>query len=213
MSTEDSLASPQRSFGEASGAGHSPVLQRLAIAGAVVLACGAAFSAERVWSNLLVGTFYLLTIALGGALFMALTYVTGGGWHVAFRRIPEAMAKVLPVAGVATLVVLGVRMSHYGWQHDWHGDAGTFWFKGALAYSIVLGSPRRRVHSRVESSRWMAGRSLSQAGPNRRRDAHRRQRPHLRTVPCRIRSHVFAGECRLDDGVGTDVVQHDVGSL
>jgi hypothetical protein len=101
----------------------------MAIAGAVVLACGLAFDPLRIWSNLLVGTFYLLTIALGGALFVALTYVSGGGWHVAFRRVPEAMAKVLPVAGVAMLLVLGARMSHYGWRHDWHGEAGTFWFK------------------------------------------------------------------------------------
>lgn len=104
-------------------------LKRLAIAGALVLACGLAFTPLRIWSNLLVGSFYLLTTALGGALFVALTYVTGGGWHVAFRRIPEAMAMVLPAAGVAMLVVLSVRMSQYGWHHDWHGDAGTFWFK------------------------------------------------------------------------------------
>ncbi|MBI2479283.1 MAG: hypothetical protein HYV60_11805 [Planctomycetia bacterium] len=129
MTTEDSLANPRRSFSEVGVTRHHRLLQRLAIVGAVVLACGVAVSAERVWSNLLVATFYLLTIALGGALFVALTYVTGGGWHVAFRRIPEAMAKVLPVAGVAMLVVLGVRMSHYGWRHDWHGDAGTFRFK------------------------------------------------------------------------------------
>ena len=107
----------------------SRLLTRLAIGGAAVLLAGVAFSAERVWSSLLVGTFYFLTIALGGALFVALTYVSGGGWHVAFRRIPEAMAKVLPIAGLAMLVVLGARMSHYGWQHDWHGEAGTFWFK------------------------------------------------------------------------------------
>ena len=128
MSNEESL-STQRSSGPVNVSYHKDSLRRFAIAGAVVLAAGIAISAERVWSNLLVASFYLLTIALGGALFVALTYVTGGGWHVAFRRIPEAMAKVLPVAGAAMLVVLGVRMTHYGWHHDWHGDAGTFWFK------------------------------------------------------------------------------------
>jgi hypothetical protein len=129
MSTEDSLTNSQRSLGEARVARHDRLLQRLAIGGAIVLAAGVAVSVDRVWSSLLVGTFFLLTIALGGALFVALTYVTGGGWHVAFRRIPEAMAKLLPVAGTAMLVVLGVRLSRYGWHHDWHGDAGTFWFK------------------------------------------------------------------------------------
>jgi len=100
-----------------------------ALVGAVVLACGFGFAPERSWSNLLVAAFYLLTIALGGAVFVALTYVSGGGWHVAFRRVPEAMAKMLPIAGTAMLVILAVRMHDYGWHHHGQGDAGTFWFK------------------------------------------------------------------------------------
>ena len=107
----------------------SRLLMRLVIAGGLVLAVGCAIAPLRIWSNLLIVTFYLLTLALGGALFIALTYVTGGGGHVAFRRIPEAMAKMIPVAGGAMLLVLAGRMSHYGWHHDWHGDVGTFWFK------------------------------------------------------------------------------------
>lgn len=103
--------------------------KRLAIAGALVLACGMAVAFERAWSNLLVAAFYLLTLALGGGVFLALTYICGAGWHVAFRRVPEAMARLLPVAGGAMLVVLGVRASHYGWAYKGHGDAGTFWFK------------------------------------------------------------------------------------
>ncbi len=99
-----------------------------AIVGALVLACGFGFAPERTWSNLLIAAFYLLTIALGGAVFLALTYISGAGWHVAFRRVPEAMARILPLAGAAMLVVLGVRMHDYGWHHG-EGDVGTFWFK------------------------------------------------------------------------------------
>ncbi len=102
---------------------------QLMIAGGLVLAVGCGIAPTRIWSNLLVGTFFLLTLALGGALFVALTYVSGGGWHVAFRRIPEALATMLPIAGGAMLLVLVGRMRQYGWHHDWHGDAGTFWFK------------------------------------------------------------------------------------
>ncbi|MDP6719218.1 MAG: hypothetical protein QGF59_11240 [Pirellulaceae bacterium] len=129
MSIEDSPANSQHSDAERRVTRRNRLLLALAIGGAVVLAAGFAFSFDRVWSNLLIATFHLLTIALGGALFVALTYVTGGGWHVAFRRIPEAMAKLVPFAGTAMLVVLGLRMSQYGWRHDWDGDAGTFWFK------------------------------------------------------------------------------------
>ncbi len=95
----------------------------------VILASGIFFAPERVWSNLFVATFYLLTIGLGGTMFVALTYVTGAGWHVAFRRVPEAMAMLVPISGAAVLVVLAMRMRQYGWHHHGTGDAGTFWFK------------------------------------------------------------------------------------
>ncbi len=49
------------------------LLSGLAMAGAIVLLCGVPFAPLRIWSNLLIATFYLLTIALGGALFVALT--------------------------------------------------------------------------------------------------------------------------------------------
>jgi hypothetical protein len=101
----------------------------LAIGGGFVLACGLGFDPTRIWGNLLLVTFFLLTIGLGGAVFVALAYVTGAGWNVAFRRIPEAMAQILPIAGLAMLLVLGVRMNHYGWHHHGEGGAGTFWFK------------------------------------------------------------------------------------
>ena len=96
---------------------------------AAVAAIGLVVSPDRAWSSLFVATFYLLTIGLGGTLFVALTYVTGGGWHVAFRRVPEAMARIVPFAGAAIVIVLALRMRQYGWHHHGEGDAGTFWFK------------------------------------------------------------------------------------
>ncbi len=105
------------------------LLSALAIGGALVLLIGAPFAPLHVWSNLLVAVFYLLTMALGGALFIALMYISGAGWPVAFRRIPEAMAGLLPIAGAAMLAVLLVRMNAYSWHHHGDGDAGTMWFK------------------------------------------------------------------------------------
>ncbi|MBT4866452.1 MAG: hypothetical protein HON53_15215 [Planctomycetaceae bacterium] len=105
------------------------VLKWLAIAGAIAIAIGCIRAPDRIWGNALVGTFYLLTLALGGAVFVALTYVTGAGWHVAFRRVPEAMARIIPIAGAALLIALIVKMTSYGWHAHGHGDPGTFWFK------------------------------------------------------------------------------------
>ncbi len=120
-------------------------LKLLAIAGVCVLACGMIVAQvgmrnvsmdrrwfdvnDRIWSNLLIATFYLLTVGLGGAVFLALTYVSGAGWHAAFRRVPETMAKTIPWSGLAILLVLGLGIGRYGWHHHGDGDAGTFWFK------------------------------------------------------------------------------------
>jgi len=100
-----------------------------ALAAGAVLLVGLLFSPGRAWSNLFVAAFYSLTLALGGAVFVALTLVTGAGWNVAFRRVPEAMAAALPVVGIATLAILALRMQRCGWHHHGEGDPGTFWFK------------------------------------------------------------------------------------
>lgn len=97
--------------------------------GAVILAGTAIVSPDRAWANLLLMGYYLITLGLGGALFIALTTVTGAGWSTAFRRVPEAMTGLLPVAGIILLAVLAVRLPQYGWHHHGEGDAGTFWFK------------------------------------------------------------------------------------
>ncbi len=102
----------------------------LAIASAVATAVGIAFAPERIWSNLLLLGFYSVAMALGGALFIALTYVTNASWNVAFRRVPEAMAMILAPTGLVLLAILAI----HGRQYAWHPDspeaaAGTFWFK------------------------------------------------------------------------------------
>lgn len=100
-----------------------------AAVGAILLAASVLISTDRVWANLLLVSYYLITLGLGGALFIALTNVCGAGWSVAFRRVPEAMAGVLPLAGVILLAVLAIRLPQYTWHHHGEGSAGTFWFK------------------------------------------------------------------------------------
>lgn len=101
----------------------------LAVGGVLISAVGLVIAPDRAWSSLLVAAFFLLSLGVGGAVFVALTYVTGAGWAVAFRRVPEAMARTLPYSGVAMLVVLALRMPAYGWHHHGARDPGTFWFK------------------------------------------------------------------------------------
>jgi hypothetical protein len=101
----------------------------LTICGGLVLAGGVWLSPERAWSNLLVAMFYLVSLGLGGAVFVAMSYVTGASWSVAFRRVPEAIAGVLPVAGVGIFVVLAMHLSHYAWHPHPEEAMPTYWFK------------------------------------------------------------------------------------
>jgi hypothetical protein len=101
----------------------------MAVLGLAILGIGLFVAPILIWSNLLIATFYLVTIGLGGALVVALGYVSCAGWSVAFRRIPEAMARTLPITGILLLLVLGARMDSYGWHHHGSGDPGVFWFK------------------------------------------------------------------------------------
>ena len=100
-----------------------------AVVGVVIVALTAVVSPARAWANLLLASYYLITLGLGGALFLALTTVTGAGWSTAFRRVPEAMTGLLPVAGVAMLATIAIRLPEYGWHHHGGHDPGTYWFK------------------------------------------------------------------------------------
>lgn len=97
--------------------------------GAAILAVTAVISPDRAWANLFVAAWYLISLGLGGALFIALTTVCGAGWSTAFRRVPEAMTGLLPIAGILMLATVAIRLPQYGWHHHGTGDAGTFWFK------------------------------------------------------------------------------------
>jgi len=143
----------------------------MAVIGGLVLAASLLVSPDRVWANLLVASYYLVTLGLGGALFIALTNVCGAGWSAAFRRVPEAMTGVLPLAGLILLAVLAVRLPQYEWHHHGEGDAGTFWFKELwlerqffavrgvafvllwIAFAKILVGSSRRQDARLETSK------------------------------------------------------------
>ncbi|MFB3916177.1 MAG: hypothetical protein ACE14M_05580 [Terriglobales bacterium] len=92
-------------------------LQVLAGIGAVTFLAGLIFAPQRAWVNLLLVSYYGLGVALGGAVFIAVQYVSGAAWSVALRRVPEAMAAVLPLGGIGLLAVLLFRPSLYSWTN------------------------------------------------------------------------------------------------
>src|ERR1700680_2531752 len=78
----------------------------LAVVGGVTLAAGLFLVPQRTWINVLLVSYYLAGLGLGGLLLVALHYVTGARWSLPLRRVPEAMTAVLPVAAAGLAAVL-----------------------------------------------------------------------------------------------------------
>ncbi|QRN94773.1 hypothetical protein JRI60_37520 [Archangium violaceum] len=126
----------------------SPNLRRasmaLAVLGLLGLAAGLAQEPTRGFSSLLLNGFFFLTLALGGAVFLALNSVANAGWYTVFKRIPEAFASYVPVGAVSLLVVLAGLPSLYLWarpgvmetDHLLHQKAA---FLNAPGFAIRMG--------------------------------------------------------------------------
>jgi hypothetical protein len=136
----------------------------LAVLGGAALAVGFLRDPERAWLNVLLVSYYLLSLGLGALVFVAIQYVTGAGWSVALRRVPEAMAAILPVAALGLSAVFLARPSLYPW-YGGAAESGTVtplrhaWFNPPfflaraafyLACWIVLGFALVRVSRRQD---------------------------------------------------------------
>jgi hypothetical protein len=91
------------------------VFVALALLGGAALALGLSQMPQRAWANALLVSNYLIGLALGGLVLVALHYVTGARWSVPLRRIPEALTAVLPAAGLGLAAVLLLRPELYSW--------------------------------------------------------------------------------------------------
>lgn len=97
--------------------------------GGLTLIVGLFVAPRQTWGNVLVLSQYLLGLALGGLFLIALQYVTGAGWGVALRRLPEALTALLPVGSIGVLAVLLAYPTLYPWADaagDGHLAAGDF---------------------------------------------------------------------------------------
>jgi hypothetical protein len=96
----------------------------LALLGAAVTLAGALAAPGRLWAHVLLAGVYVAGLGLAGVLFVAIHSVTGAGWATVLRRVPEALAGLIP-AGSA-LVLLAVTAGAgtlYPFLPDDHGGA------------------------------------------------------------------------------------------
>ena len=85
--------------------------------GLVVFLCGLFAAPERIWPNFLIAEYYFIGLGMGAVFFIAIQYVSNGGWAVGMRRIPEAMGSTLPIAGLGALVLIFGIHALYEWSH------------------------------------------------------------------------------------------------
>jgi hypothetical protein len=95
----------------------------LAGVGGVALVAGLVQAPERVWPNVLLVSYYLLSLGLGGLVFVALQYVSAAGWSVSFRRVPEGMFAVIPLAAACMMIVFLLSPSLYPWTSSSAAEA------------------------------------------------------------------------------------------
>lgn len=128
------------------------LLQALTVFGGVTVFLGLALAPQRIWGNLLLTALWLLGVGLGGIAFVALQYVSGAGWSVAFRRVPEAMSATLKAGALLLALVLLGHPKLYPWVGKvWEDPEGTLWFKRAW-----LSQPFFLARSAVYLLTWLA---------------------------------------------------------
>jgi hypothetical protein len=96
----------------------------LGVLGGFALAVGLLAEAPRAWANLFLVSNYLIGLALGGLVFLALYYVTGARWSGPLRRIPEALTALLPIGGVGLVAVLVLQPTLFSWSAASQGAEG-----------------------------------------------------------------------------------------
>ena len=83
--------------------------------GLLLFALGLFKDPTRTWFSYLTSYFYFLSLGMGGLFFVAVQHVAKAGWSVTIRRFAEAMTSFLPVAALATIVLLFGAKSLYIW--------------------------------------------------------------------------------------------------
>ncbi|NNE66998.1 MAG: hypothetical protein HKN33_10580 [Pyrinomonadaceae bacterium] len=83
----------------------------------------------RFWQSFLHNSYFFMTIALGGAVFVAVNHVANAGWHTTFRRVPEAMTTYIWVGAITILAIYLGKETLYEWtytSYSHHGHELTF---------------------------------------------------------------------------------------
>jgi hypothetical protein len=80
---------------------------------------------ERTFANLLLMSYYFACVCMSGAFFLAVQFVAQAGWSASILRVPQAMAKTLPIAVVILIVIIGAGLYTHNLYHHWNAPGIT----------------------------------------------------------------------------------------
>ncbi|HEX7344482.1 MAG TPA: hypothetical protein VF398_09465 [bacterium] len=104
----------------------SPRMRRiftaLALMGAAAFVAALFAAPARAWANFLLVSYYLLGLGVASLFFVAMQYASHAGWSIALRRIPEAVAAIIPIVAVGMVIVVFLRPSLYPWVGSLHAE-------------------------------------------------------------------------------------------
>ena len=119
------------------------------IIGIFLMGMGAIVSPTRLWPALLWSGIGLLGVGVAALYFLAIHSVTGAAWGTSFKRVPEAMAGLVPVGGLIALIavaagapVLFPALAQGGtddlpsFKQAWYSPG--FYFARSVAYVLLL---------------------------------------------------------------------------
>jgi hypothetical protein len=85
---------------------------------------GGLLYSERFWAAFLQNSFYFMTLALGGAVFVAINHVSNSGWASVLRRVPEAMMSYIPIGAASIMLLFFGRNAIYEWTDKVYSHHG-----------------------------------------------------------------------------------------
>lgn len=79
----------------------------------------AGVGSQRIWSNLLIDSFFYFSIGLVGAFFLAVQYAAQASWATVFKRIFEAVSMYMPIGAAFLLIVFLASTFHLNHLYHW----------------------------------------------------------------------------------------------
>ena len=76
------------------------------VIGVITLIAGLLTNTEQTFDNLLLNGYYFTCVCAAGIMFCAIQYAAQAGWSASILRVPQAMGKILPIAGVILFIIL-----------------------------------------------------------------------------------------------------------